>query len=68
MRIGFHDVQRVGVARSGRTVDEAHVREQSVEDDERALPDFERDELVNRPGRGVVIFKTSAAGGSARET
>ena len=44
--IALDEVQRVSVARFGRTIREAHVREQAVKDDERALLNFERDELT----------------------
>src|SRR5688500_7680645 len=60
-RAPFHQVERVGVARARAAVGAAQVREQAVEDDERALPDFERDETFGRPRRLVVALEARAA-------
>src|SRR5215213_5987321 len=59
--IAFDDVERVGLARAWRAIDETHVREQSVKHNERSLSDFERDEGSERPRCWVVNFKMSPA-------
>ncbi len=68
MAAAVHDVQRVGVPRLRRPVGTAHVWKQTVQNDQRSLSHFEREQSFLRPGALIEDLEACASRRRAHET